>query len=167
MNDEDYSYECTNRNELKIEINEGDDEANIEIVLKNDKKKKWPKNKTKLTLDNNSNLVGNDVVLEPQDFNQQKNYTFKLKGLSKCLKGEHKIYLFFRVNGEQFGDKIMITIIIKEKKNNLINDNDKEQIKKFRDLYGLLEEDYKDDDLLNSLKKNNYDYTSAFSSLFI
>jgi hypothetical protein len=166
MNEEDYSYECINKNELKIEIGEGEDEAKIEVVLKNNKNNKWPMNNAKLTLDNNSNIVGDDVVLEPQDFNQQKNYIFKLKGLSQCSKGEHKLYLFFRVNGEQYGDKIIVTLIIKEKVNKTDGENDKKHIKEFRDLYGLLEEDYKDDDLLNALKKYNYDYTSAFSSLF-
>ena len=161
-----YSYECVNKNELMIEVGEGEDEANIDIVLKNNKNRKWPKNKTKLTLDNNSGVVGDDIVLESQDLNQQRNYTFKLKGLGKLSKGEHKMYLFFRVNGEQYGDKIMITIIIKEKKYIIIDDKDIKHIKEFRDLYGLLEEDYQDDTLLNALKKNNYDYTTAFSSLF-
>jgi len=166
INGEDYSYECLNKNELKIEIGEGEDEANIGVVLKNNKSNKWPMNDTKLTLDNNSNIDGDDVVLEPQGFNQQKKYTFKLKGLSKSPKGEHKIYLFFRVNGEQYGDKIMVTIIIKEKKKQKINDKDKEHIKEFRDFYGLLEDDYKDEVLLEALRKKNYDYTEAFSSLF-
>ena len=86
INGEDYSYECLNKNELKIEIGEGEDEANIDVVLKNNKSNKWPMNDTKLTLDNNSNINGDDVVLEPQGFNQQKKYKFNLKGLSKCSK---------------------------------------------------------------------------------
>jgi len=45
-----YLYECLNASQLSTEIYQGTNEARIDIILKNNGKEKWPKNKAKLII---------------------------------------------------------------------------------------------------------------------
>ena len=53
----DYSYECTNISKLFTIINKGTNIAKIEIILKNNGNKTWPKNKTLLVFVENQNFL--------------------------------------------------------------------------------------------------------------
>lgn len=53
-----------------------------------------------------------------------------------------------------------------EKKNNNNINNRKEEIKKFREEYGISSLDYPDEKIIELLEKYNYDFDSTFSGLF-
>ena len=66
-----------------------------------------------------------------------------------------------------------IDIIQNKRKNQIDSDkktnkkNEKDKIKIFRETYGLVEEDYTDEILLNALEDNNFNYENSFESLFL
>ena len=156
-----YSYECLNINSLVAEINEGEEEAKIKIIIKNDKDTTWPKGNTKLSIDFNSDIITNDIILEAQNYNEIRNYNISFNGLEKNSPGEYKIYALFEVNGVKYGEKIKMKIIIKEKK-----DEDLIKVDKFRKEFNLPKNDYKDEVLLEVLKKSNFDFVLAFTYLY-
>ena len=162
-NDEkDYSYECLNKDSLKQVVEEGEEEVNFVLTLKNNKIKKWPQGNAKIVSDSSSNFVGDDIILEPQDYNEIKNYSYKVKDLGSYPIGNYKIYLCFEVNGEQYGDKLLLKIEIKEKQEVDI----KEKIKEFREIYSLSQEDFSDNQISQIIQKYNFKYDQAFSALF-
>ena len=160
--EKDYSYECLNKDTLKQIVEEGEEEVNFVLTLKNNKRKKWPKGNAKIVSDSSSNFVGDDIILEPQDYNEQQNYSYKVKDLGSYPIGNYKIYLCFEVNGEQYGDKLLLKIEIKEKQEEDI----KEKIKEFRELYSLSKEDFSDDKISKIIQEFNFNYEKAFSALF-
>jgi hypothetical protein len=160
--EKDYSYECLNKDDLKQSVEEGEEEVNFVLTLKNNKRNKWPKGNAKIVSDNSSNFVGDDIILEPQDYNEQKNYSYIVKDLGSYPIGNYKIYLCFEVNGEQYGDKLLLKIEIKEKQEGDIN----EKIKEFRELYSLSKEDFSDNQISKIIQEFNYDFNKAFSALF-
>ena len=163
-----YSFECLNKNKLSSYIYEGTDEAKIEIILKKNGKKDWPKDCTKLIFDRASNIEGEDIVLEPQKSGEQKIYHAIFKKVSKYTVGEYKSYLLFCVNDETFGEKLELTVGIKENKNKSEIDENIERINEFREIFELdNNEEFTNEKLLEALKKNNFDYDQAFSSLFV
>ncbi len=158
-NKKEYSYECLNLNDLNKVIYEGEEETKVKIILKNNKNLIWPKENTKLIFDYCSNFVQNDIILEPQKFNEIKEYDITFNELDSYPAGEYKIVLNFEINGENYGDKIEINLTIKEKDDDLIKVNE------FRNIYGLNEDDYPDGKLLELLQKFNFDFEKAFDSL--
>ena len=152
-----YSYELLNKNQLNREIMEGEKEIKINIMMKNNKNITWPENNTKLVFDFNSNFVKNDINLLPQKLNEIKDYEIVINDLEEYPPGDYNVYLRFEVNGEQYGERIEINIVIKEKQN-----DDLIKIKEFRKLFNLPEKDYSTENLLELLKKHNFECESAF-----
>ena len=161
----EYSYECLNDSNLFSYLYKGTKEAKIQLTLKNNGKSAWPINNTKLIFDESSDFKANEVILKPQKSQEQAQYEIIFKGLSKYPPNEYKSKLHFCVNGITLGENLVLKFIIKEK---IIPElkKYKNKINEFRDLFGLLNEDYPDNLLLNVLKENNFDYTQAFSALF-
>jgi len=160
--EEDYSYECLNKDSLKQVIEEGEEQVNFILTLKNNKKNKWPQGKAKIVSDCSSNFIGDDIILEPQDYNEIRNYSYVVKDLGSYPIGNYKIFLCFEVNEEPYGDKLLLKVEIKEKQNLYIED----KIKEFREIYCLSKEDFSDEHIKNAIQKYNYDYSRAFFSLF-
>ena len=156
-----FSYECLNLNNLNKEIMEGIKKVKIKILLKNNKKIDWPKNNTKLVFDfKTSKFIQDDLILEPQRFNEEKYYDIIIRELDQYPAGEYNVYLWFEVNGKHYGERIEFKIIIKEKTN-----QDFDKIKELRKTFNLSEEDYSDGKILESLKTNNYNYELTFMDL--
>ena len=163
-----YSYECiTNIVNLCQYIYEGTDEAKIEIELKNNGKKAWPKDETKLIYDKESYTRGEDIILNPQNPGEEKKYEIIFNNLEKCPVGEYKFFLYFSVGSKIFGEKLSFRVNIKEeeKQEFLIIENSV-KIKEFRDNFGLKEEEYSDEQILNALKQNDFDFEQTFKKLF-
>jgi len=160
--EEDYSYECLNKDSLKQVIEEGEEQVNFILTLKNNKKNKWPQGKAKIVSDCSSNFIGDDIILKPQDYNEIRNYSYVVKDLGSYPIGNYKIFLCFEVNEESYGDKLLLKVEIKEKQNLDIED----KIKEFRELYSLFKEDFPDEQIKKVIQKSNYNYERAFSSLF-
>jgi hypothetical protein len=110
-----YSYECTNIKELSISIDLDTKEAMIPISLRNNGKQTWPENNTKLIFDKNSNIFGDEIILNPQKPNEEEEYFMLFKGLEEYPEGDYKAYIHFSVNGYIFDEKIFLQITIKEK----------------------------------------------------
>ena len=90
-----------------------------------------------------------------------------LYNLQKFYLGEYNSYLLFTVNGPNYGDKINLKLVVKEKENPKRNpDEDWEKIKEFRKNFGLDENDFPDEKILEILKYHNFNYEKAFESLF-
>jgi len=166
MAKKEYSYDCLNKNKLSSYIYEGTDEVKIEIILKNNGKEDWPKDCAKLIFNRASNIEGNDIILEPQKSGEQKIYHAIFKKVSKYHVGEYKSYLLFSVNDETFGEELELTVGIKENKNKSEIDKNIDRINEFRENYYLDKDEYPNEKLLEALKKNDFDYEDAFSSLF-
>lgn len=164
----EYSYEIIAKN-LKYDkiIYEGTHEEQIEICLNNNGKYKWPKNNTKLVFDEDSKIIGNEVVLGPQKPGESKYYLVNIKNISQLPVGVHSALLIFLVNEKPFGEKIKLKIVIKPKKE---SKNKFEQykiaIENFRNKYNLSKNDYSDEKLLEVLLENKLNEELAFSELF-
>ena len=159
------SYDCLNKDKLKIEIQEGQNEAELEVVLKNNGTTQWPMNKTKLIANDKKNLIGKNIELEPQNPDDIKKYIVNFNELKPYPPGDYTAGFFFEVDGKKYGDDIELDIIIKDK-----GDDEEEKHKKlvqeFRDEYTLSEDAYSDEKLLQVLKEHNYNIVEAFTSLF-
>ena len=98
---------------------------------------------------------------------EKRNYKIKFKNLNRYRSGEYESFLWFFANGNPYGNKITLKIIIKEQN---IQKNEIEQymdkIKEFRENFALSEEDYSDEKLTEVLKKTNCSYEKAFDLLF-
>ena len=164
--EEAYSYQCENKLLLNIFLFEGSDEGVIKLTLANNGKRSWPKN-TKLVFDDKSLVKGDEIMLDPQNPGDKKNYEIVFKNLKGFSSGEYKSFLSFNVNGKNYGEILTIKIVIKEKEKpkNEIEEH-LETIKEFRDTFGLSKYDYTDEKTFNILKKYDFDMGKAFESLF-
>jgi hypothetical protein len=153
-----YSYLCINANDLTSFITKGTENTTIEIELKNDGKIDWLPN-TKLVFDNNSHIKGDEIILNPQKCNEEQTYIINFNNLSKLNEGKYEIFLWFNINGENFGDKINLMIKVNE------NENSKD-IDILRSTYNLSRIDYPDEQLIKVLKRADNDIDLAFSYLF-
>ena len=129
-----YSFKCTNQNELQnIIVLEKSKNLNMEITIENNGKNKWPSNKTKLVFNKDSNLIGEDIILHPQNPGERKNYQINIFELETYPYSIYAFELIFKVDEKQYGEKINfnIEIINKEKKEEL------EKIEEFRKEYTL------------------------------
>jgi hypothetical protein len=164
--DANYSYECTNSLILINMIYEGTDECKFQLNLKNNGKDAWPKD-SKLVFDKSSQAFGENISLRPQKPGESSNYTVILKGFGNKHIGDYKSYLWFSSNEKKYGEKLLLKVSIKKKQNkDEISEEDMEKIKEFRDNFGLPEDEFDDQKLLDVLKENNYDHTKSFEDLF-
>ena len=161
----EYSYKCLTK-QLKVYIYQGVKETIIPISLKNDGLIKWPENKTKLIQEKNmSNIFCNEINLKGQNPKDQSNYDIQLKNLNNLIPGIYPVYLNFNVNGNNYGDKICLSVIVNEKNNNE-NNNKYETIEKFKQKYNFRHEEFSDEMIFNKLIENNYDFESTFFRLY-
>ena len=162
-----YSYECTNIVSLIIYLYKGTNETQTNIFLKNNGNEIWPINSTKLIFDKESDIKGEDITLDPQKPNEEKKYVIVFKNLEKYDIGEYKSYVWFYAEGETVGEKLTITINIKEEKV-IKNEIDQymDEIKKFRDCYSIPQDEISDETILENLKENDFDYDKAFNEIF-
>ena len=162
-----YSYDCPNILNLIEYIEEGTKKADLKIILKNNGNENWPKGKTKLIFDESSQIEGDDIILEPQNIGEEKEYIVSLKNMERLQEGEYKCFLYFNVEEKNYGEKIVILIKIKkldEKEKEIRANIDK--INEFRENFSLSEEEYPNDRILELLKENKFDFEESFSSLF-
>ena len=147
---------------IKQVIEEGEEEVNFILTLKNNKINKWPQGKAKIVSDISSNFIAYDIILEPQDYNEQKNYSYMIKELGSYPIGNYKIYLCFEVNGEPYEDKLLLRIEIKEKQ--IVDIEDK--INEFKEIYCHSKIGFSHEEIKKVLQEFNYNYNLAFSALF-
>ena len=164
-----YAFSCVNKHNLKVEINEGDDKAIMEIIIKNNGSKKWPEKKAKLVFNERKNLIGRDVILQPQNPKEQQKYQIIFDNLNPYPSGEYKAGLIFEVDEKMYGDELELLVVIKEKQKIIEDKNENNHakvLKEFRDSYGLTDNTFSDEKLLDVLQKHNFNFVDAFTSLF-
>ena len=108
-NDEDYSYECLNKNDLVVNIDSGTDIAKIDLTLRNNGYKKWLKD-TKLETVGNYGFYISDIILNKQGPGEKNNYEIIIYNLKYYPQGEYKSYLGFYIEGNKFGEYLEIKI---------------------------------------------------------
>ena len=114
---EKYSYKCLNSGELKVIINEGDDEAKLKITLINNGSVTWTEKKTVLVFDRKSMRSGEEINLDPQKPGEKKSYDIFFKSLKSERPGEYPFILKVFNENEPFGGKLNGKLIIKKKEN--------------------------------------------------
>ena len=162
-----YSYDCLNILNLSEYIYEGTQEANIIIILQNNGNEKWPNGKTKLIFDESSQVIGEDIILHPQNTGEKNKYSCNIKNLGELKEGEYKASLLFNVEGKNYGENLTLIIKVKKKtvENEEINKNI-DKINEFRENFSLSKEEYSDEKLLGALKEKDFNFEESFSLLF-
>ena len=155
VNYSNYSYECVKITPEILEIYDDTEQANIEISLKNNGDEAWPENKTKLSFDNESDIIGEDVVLAPQIPGEEKSYLVKFSELGNKSIGDYISNLGFFINDKQIGENLTLKIKILDRR-----------VKNFILKYELNSNTFSYERLLDALRRNNYDFEAAFVSLF-
>jgi hypothetical protein len=155
-----YSYECLNINNLSSYIFSNTKETKLEIILKNNGNQIWPEGNTKLKFDQTSDIMGNEVILEPQVPGEKKRYEIYFNKLENYISGEYHSYLWFCINDFNYGEKLKIRLIFRFKK------EVQDKIQEFRELFDLHTDNYSDQKIFECLKKNYFDYEIAFGALF-
>ena len=148
---------CVNRNNLLSFIIKGTENTTIETLI-NDGKIDWLPN-AKLVFDNNSQIKTDEIILNPQKCNEEKTYKINFNNLSNLNLGKYECYLFFNINGENFGDKIKLMIKVHENDNSYLVDI-------FRDSFNLSKNGFSDEILIKALKQDDNDIELAFSYLY-
>jgi hypothetical protein len=182
-NDQAYSVECIN-NKKDTEILQGAEKTNIDIVIRNNSNKKYPKNTYLVSDTKNSLLLCEKVELNELEPNQQqgvsilfKNLKYVSKGIYNCivkLQIENKIYnSFFELkvkileNNDFAFPQRRFDIDFSERQNPNSSDNMEKNILDFRAAYELYDNDFINGyKIEEALKKNNFDFAKAFESLY-
>jgi hypothetical protein len=164
--EEEYSYDCTNSMYLTVYIYEGTEDAEFEIFLRNNGTKTWAED-SKLINDPSSFLKTDVILLAQQKPNEERGYKTVIKNLGRYADGEYKVIYLFYTEGKIRGEKITAIVKIKEKDNKKSEvEENMEKINEFRDTFNLSEEEYSNEKIFEILKDNDFNFESAFSSLF-
>ena len=165
MSSRDFGYACTCTNALILQqfIYAGTDIAEIPLLLKNNGLYRWPPN-TKLVFEKKFKIFGKDVILDSLEPKQEKKFIVKIEGLKDLPLGEYEAGAYFNIKDRNHGNmiKMKITVIKREVEPKI---KDKKEIDRFRDEYGLKEEEYSDDDLYDILLSNDFNLEKAFMCL--
>ena len=115
-----YSIECLS-NRLTKEISQGTERTNIEITIRNNSNKKYPRN-TLLVCDNKNSLLLCDNVelnqLEPQ---QQQTVSVVFKNLKYISRGKYKCIIKLMVEKKIYNSIIELNIVVIDNRQNLNN----------------------------------------------
>ena len=161
-----YSYECPNIMYLQQVIYVGTNTSNFTVIMKNNGKLDWPKNKTKLVFDKDSRIKGKDVELHPLKIDEEKNYTVVIEGLSHLVEGVYNANVWFNVNNKNYGKMLNLRVEIIKKKEDPIKKYMK-QIEEFRVQFDLFDKnDWSDERLLELLLENDFDPEKTFAKIF-
>ena len=164
--EEEYSYDCTNSMYLTVYIYEGTEDAEFEIFLRNNGTQTWAED-SKLINDPSSFLKTDIILLAQQKPNEERGYKTVIKNLGRYADGEYKAIFLFYTKGKIRGEKITAMVKIKEKDNKKSEiEENMDKISEFRDTFNLSEEEYSNEKIFEILKDNDFNFESAFSSLF-
>ena len=158
-----YSYECLTK-ELNFSVNEGTYNAKFNIILKNNGKFPWKKDKSFLICDESiSDISLEKIKLQPLNPGEEFTNSLYFQNLQVLKPGIYKMYLNFNVDGKKYGENILINceIVEKEKK---VEFNP--IIAGFRNKYQIDDKTMSDEVIKNALEKNGNNIDKAFQYLF-
>ena len=159
-----YSFECKNPSILKRYLYVGTQSLEIRLTLENTGLLHWPQKETKLVFDENYQIKGRNVELNPLYKNEKQKCILVIGGLANLPAGEYETGVYLNIRGINIGHIIKIEIIIVEREIDLKQKNI-EIIKQFRTEYDLDKNEYSDDDLYEILKDNAFNFEHAFLSI--
>ena len=183
-----YSVECLT-NKKDTEMLQGAEKTYIDIVIKNNSNKQYPKNTYLIPDTKNSLLICEKVELLELEPNQQQNVSFLFKNLKYVSKGTYNCIVKLQIENKVYNSSFELKVNILENRNyekrNLAFpqgkfdkdfsekqdpnslDNMQKNILDFRAAYELYDNDYINDyKIEEALKKHNFDFSKAFVSLF-
>ena len=109
----DYSYECLTSN-VSISIYEGDEQAILNVILKNNGKLKWS-DKSLLVCDKTSQIECNYIILKPLAPNEQDVITITFNKLNNLKEGKYFSLLNFSIGKNIYGKPLKIDVNILKK----------------------------------------------------
>ena len=109
MEDNTYSVECCSRTK-DTEILQGAEKTNINIVIKNNSKKKYPKNAYLVSDNKNSLLLCEKVKLNELDPNQQQNVSILFKNLKYISKGTYNCIVKLQIDNKIYNSSFELKV---------------------------------------------------------
>ena len=109
----DYSYECLTSN-VSISLYEGDEQAILNVILKNNGKLKWS-DKSLLVCDKTSQIECNYIILKPLAPNEQDVITITFNKLNNLKEGKYFSLLNFSIGKNIYGKPLKIDVNILKK----------------------------------------------------
>ena len=110
LDDNKYSLVCLSRR-LKTDISQGTDKANMEIVVKNNSKIKFPNNSQLICDIKRSLLLCDNVDLGKLEPNEQKIIRLQFNNLKHISKGEYKCFVKLKVENKIYSSSVIELII--------------------------------------------------------
>ena len=109
MKDEKYSIECLSR-KLKIEILKGTENANIEVMIRNNSEEKYPNNSYLICDNKNSLLLCEKIQLVELAPKQQQKVNILFKNLTYISRGTYKCIVKLQIDGKIYNSFFEISI---------------------------------------------------------
>jgi hypothetical protein len=183
--DQTYSIECLS-SRLNVEILQGTEKANIDLIVRNNSDFKYPKDSFLICDNKNSLLLCEKVELNELNPKEQQKVSILFKNLKLISKGKYKCYVKLMINNKKYNSTFELTVDVLENnlkndyqapsslnnnqmQNNLIDFSTTEQmVNNFKIQFELYNNDLISDERIASvLRKNNFDFNKAFEDLFI
>ena len=181
-----YSIECLS-NRLNIEILQGTEKANIDLIVRNNSNVQYPKNSYLICDNKNSLLLCEKVELNELRPKEQQKISILFKNLKFISKGKYNCFVKLMVNNKKYNSAFELTVDVLD--NHINNDyqipsylkdnqmqnmdminfqNVQQMINNFKIKFELYNNDIITDEKIEiALKNNNYDFNKAFESLFV
>ena len=134
---ENYSFECINTNSLHTTINEGENQAKIDLKLKNTGPKPWLEGNAKLIFEYSNFENNKDIMLETQKKGEEKTYRVPFQNLEEYQEGDYQSDLRLNINGQNVGKPIGLIVSIKENNDELMKN--KKIVQNFKNEYDLID----------------------------
>ena len=109
-NNINYSVQCLSKN-LNIDIDQGDDRATIDIVIRNNSNNKYPINSYLICDNKNSLLLCEKVQLNELEPNQQQKVTILFKNLKCISKGKYRSIIKLQINNKVYDNSFFEIIV--------------------------------------------------------
>lgn len=193
MEDNTYSVECLT-SKKDTEILQGAEKTNINIVIKNNSKKKYPKNAYLVSDNKNSLLLCEKVKLNELEPNQQQNVSILFNNLKYISKGTYNCIVKLQIDNKIYNSSFELKVKVidshlfdnqnpqrpnyqqniafqpggsSEIQNQGSSDNIQKKIMDFRVQFGVYDEMVVPDEKIeNALIRANFDFNQAFQSLY-
>ena len=183
--DQTYSIECLS-SRLNVEILQGTEKANIDLIVRNNSDFKYPKDSFLICDNKNSLLLCEKVELNELNPKEQQKVSIIFKNLKLISKGKYKCFVKLMINNKKYNSTFELTVDVLENnlkndyqapsslnnnqmQNNLIDFSTTEQmVNNFKIQFELYNNDLiSDERIANLLRKNNFDFNKTFEALFV
>ena len=106
-----YSIECITRR-LNVEILQGSEKANIDIMIRNNSMQKYPSNTFLICDSKKSLLLCEKVKLNELEPRQQQNINIVFKNLKYVSKGKYNCIIYLEINKKVYNSSFVVTVDI-------------------------------------------------------